>query len=174
MMAGARLSGHCHEFVAIRMFTHKLFGHALSMLLDLFPAVGPKRLLQAAAFALAAVFPSAVVQAQPALKTVRPVLSVELQNEIEAYRLCGRLNLPPDFERVKDSAAAATVALDKCSRQRFAVAGQFALDFPGTVRTKAFIDSVTTDLVQELSAWLEDVDARRVPPQPPTPPRAAR
>ena len=156
------------------MFTRELLGHALSMLLDLFTAVGPKHTLHAVLLAFTAMFPGAVALAQPASKPVRPILSIELQNEIEAYRLCGRLNLPADFQRVKDSAAAATVALDKCSRQRFAVAGQFALDFPGTTRTKAFIDGVTTDLVQELSAWLEDVDARRVPPQPPMPPRTGR
>lgn len=101
-------------------------------------------------------------------------VSVELQQQIEAFRLCGRLNLPPDFKRVKDSASAASVALDKCRKQRFAVAGQFALDYPGTVRTKSFIDSLTFDLVHELSGWLEDVDAKRVPPQMPKPERRNR
>lgn len=101
-------------------------------------------------------------------------MSVELQQEIEAYRLCGRLNLPPDFKRVKDAASAASVALDKCRKQRFAVAGQFALHYPGTLRTKDFIDSLTLDLLHELSAWLEDVDAKRVPPQMPRPERRTR
>lgn len=105
----------------------------------------------------------------------RPLpLSVELQQAIEAYRLCGRLNLPPDFKRVKDATSAASVALNRCSKQRFAVAGQFALDYPGTVRTKSFIDSLTLDLVHELSGWLEDVDAKRVPPQMPPPERHTR
>jgi len=101
-------------------------------------------------------------------------LSVELQQEIEAYRLCGRLNLPADFKRVKDAASAASVALDRCRKQRFAVAGQFALDYPGTMRTKSFIDGLTLDLVHELSGWLEDVDAKRVPPQMPRPERRNR
>jgi hypothetical protein len=156
------------------MFTRKLLGHAGSMLPESSAAAQTKRVGLVVLLLCSISFHGAAVHAQTTSKAARPVLSNDLQSEIEAYRLCGRLNLPPDFQRVKDAAAAATVALDKCSRQRFAVAGQFALDYPGTVRTKAFIDGVTTDLVQELSGWLEDVHARRVPPQPPMPPRTAR
>ena len=72
------------------------------------------------------------------------------------------------------AASAASVALEKCRKQRFAVAGQFALDYPGTIRTKAFIDSLTLDLLHELSAWLEDVDAKRVSPHMPMPERPSR
>ncbi|QHI97122.1 hypothetical protein GT347_03460 [Xylophilus rhododendri] len=94
------------------------------------------------------------------------VASPALAREIEAYRVCATLNLPADFRPVKDSASAAALALEKCRKQRFVVAGQFALDHPGTYRTKAFVDELSTHLMQELSTWLEDVNSHRLPPQP--------
>jgi hypothetical protein len=97
--------------------------------------------------------------------------SAELAREIDAYRMCAKLNLPSDFAAVKDSASAAALALEKCRNQRYAVAGQFALDYPGTVRTRAFVDGLAIQLVDELSAWLEDVHAERVSPHPPAPRR---
>ena len=93
--------------------------------------------------------------------------SSQLGKTVEAYRMCARLNLPPDFWRVRDSAAAAAVALENCQKQRFIVAGQFALDNPGTTQTRAFVDNLSSQLVAELSQWLEDVDARRISPHPP-------
>ncbi|MCZ2496759.1 hypothetical protein GN316_08325 [Xylophilus sp. Kf1] len=122
---------------------------------------------------LAATSPSFSAVTESAGQPPFPV-SAELRQEIEAYRLCARLNLPSDFNRVKDAASAATVALDRCRRHRFAVAGQFALDYPGTVRTKAFIDGLTLDLVNELAAWVDDVNARRVSPEIPRPERHTR
>ena len=113
--------------------------------------------------------------ATAAVPLVPQTASPELKREVEAYRLCTTISLPSDFKRVKDSAAAVAVALEKCKRQRLAVAGQFALDNPGTPRTKAFVDELSVRMVEDLSGWIEDVDASRTPPdQPPYPSKHLR
>jgi len=112
----------------------------------------------------------------PAAASAQPVppemaWSPALVREVQAWRICARLHLPPDFQDVRDSSAAVAVALEKCRRQRHVVAGRYALDYPGTFQTQAFVDGVQIQLMEELSTWLEDVHARRVSPHPPLPHR---
>ena len=83
----------------------------------------------------------------PVLSAGAAAPSVDLVDAIENYRMCITVSLSPDLMRSRDPAAATYVASQSCTRPRLVVAGQYALDNPGTRETRAFVDAVTTRLL---------------------------
>ena len=102
----------------------------------------------------------------PGLAVGGAASSVDLVDAIENYRMCILVSLSPDLMRSHDPAAATYVASQRCIRPRLVVAGQYALDHPGTREARVFVDAVTARLLNELTMWVENVQAGRVSPDP--------
>lgn len=92
--------------------------------------------------------------------------TASLDETVERYRLCIAMSLSPEMLKVKDAASATQVASQKCGGPRLELAGQFALDHPGTRQTQEYVDAVTTKLLADLSMWVENVQAGRESPNP--------
>ena len=102
----------------------------------------------------------------PVLAVGAAAPSVDLVDAIENYRMCITVSLSPDLMRSQDPAAATYVASQRCTKPRLVLAGQYALDNPGTRETRVFVDAVTARLLNELTMWVENVQAGRVSPDP--------
>jgi len=83
--------------------------------------------------------------------------SADLRAASETYRTCATLSLPDNFANVGNTRLAAETALDLCQKKRLALAGQFALDNPGTRKTGEYVDGVRQRLVTDLSTWMSDM-----------------
>lgn len=79
----------------------------------------------------------------------------------DAFQLCAQLHLPENFAKVVDAQLAAAAAIANCREEELTLAGQFALENPGTGGTREFLESqrrlVTTDLVE----WIRGVKRRQ-------------
>jgi len=84
---------------------------------------------------------------------------------IDAYQLCAQLNLPENFARAPDAQRAAAAAVDRCREEELVLAGQFALENPGTSQTQEFMQAQRRVAVTGLVAWM-----RNLRPQQPVPP----
>lgn len=83
--------------------------------------------------------------------------SAALRAANETYRTCATLSLPDNFSKVGNTRLAAETALDLCQKKRLAVAGQFALDNPGTRKTGEYVDGVRQRLAVDLATWMTDM-----------------
>lgn len=83
--------------------------------------------------------------------------SAALRAATETYRTCATLSLPDNFAKVGNTRLAAETALDLCNKKRLALAGQFALDNPGTRKTGEYVDGVRQRLAVDLSTWMTDM-----------------
>ncbi|WPB58815.1 hypothetical protein [Xylophilus sp. GOD-11R] len=83
--------------------------------------------------------------------------SEQLREAEEKYRTCAALSLPDNFSRIHEPRMAAERALDQCHKKRLALAGQFALDNPGTRRTGEYIEDVRVRLTGDLATWIADM-----------------
>ena len=83
--------------------------------------------------------------------------SAGLRDAVETYRTCATLALPDNFSAVDDPRRAAEAALDRCRKQRLALAGQFALENPGTRKTAEYVDGMRQRLVNDLATWVRDM-----------------
>ena len=75
----------------------------------------------------------------------------------DTYRTCATISLPDNFSKVVNTRLAAETALDLCQKKRLALAGQFALDNPGTRKTGEYVDGVRQRLATDLSTWISDM-----------------
>jgi len=92
------------------------------------------------------------------LSCAAPVQDSEgLRAAHESYRTCATLQLPDNFARVPSPKAAADAAVERCEKQRLALAGQFALDNPGTRATGAYIDTARQRVAADLANWMADM-----------------
>jgi hypothetical protein len=83
--------------------------------------------------------------------------SAALRAANETYRTCATLSLPDNFSKVGNPRLAAEAALDLCQKKRLAVAGQFALDNPGTRKTGEYVEGVRQRLAVDLATWMTDM-----------------
>ena len=86
---------------------------------------------------------------------------------IDAYQLCAQLNLPENFARAPDPQRAAAAAVDHCREEELVLAGQFALENPGTTQTQEFMRAQRRAAVTGLAAWMRNLR----PQQPAVPAR---
>lgn len=80
-----------------------------------------------------------------------------LRGAHEKYRTCATLSLPDNFANIANPRHAAERALDLCQKKRLALAGQFALDNPGTRKTADYVDGVRVRMVADLATWITDM-----------------
>ncbi|QHI96862.1 hypothetical protein GT347_01955 [Xylophilus rhododendri] len=80
-----------------------------------------------------------------------------LRAAAERYRVCAALSLPDNFSKVGNPRHAADKALTLCQKKRLALAGQYALDNPGTRSTGEYVDGVTERVARDLAGWITDM-----------------
>jgi hypothetical protein len=83
--------------------------------------------------------------------------SPDMRLATERYRTCATLSLPENFAKIGDPRDAAEKALDRCHKKRLALAGQYALDNPGTRRAGDYVDGVRLRLTGDLATWIGDM-----------------
>ena len=84
------------------------------------------------------------------------------------FQMCAALGLPENLKAIKDADAAAATAATKCRTERLALAGQFALDNPGSRQIGRFMEAQHQRVVDILSDWIE-ASAGGDAPHPSTP-----
>ena len=72
----------------------------------------------------------------------------------DSFQMCATLHLPEDFRRIRDPAGSARSAADACRREGLALAGQFALDNPGSRQVDVFFRLQHKRVVDSLSDWI--------------------
>ena len=86
----------------------------------------------------------------------------------DSYQMCATLHLPEDFRQIRDPEASAQAALRLCRLERLALAGQFALDNPGTRETDRYLKTQQKRIVATLGHWIT-ASTTGVAPHPMTP-----
>ena len=96
----------------------------------------------------------------------------------DSFQMCATLHLPEDFRRIRAPADSARSAADACRRECLALAGQFALDNPGSRQVDVFFRLQHKRVVDSLSDWIaasskavtpHPLSASGRPPAPPAP-----
>jgi hypothetical protein len=83
----------------------------------------------------------------------------------DSFQMCAALQLPEDFGRIRDPAGSARSAADACRREGLALAGQFALENPGSRQVEAFFKLQHKRVVDILGDWIS-ASTRGITPHP--------
>jgi hypothetical protein len=86
----------------------------------------------------------------------------------DSYQMCATLHLPEDFRQIRDPESSATAATGLCRVERLALAGQFALDNPGTQETARYLATQRKRVIATLGNWII-ASTTGSPPHPLTP-----
>ncbi|QHJ00053.1 hypothetical protein GT347_19940 [Xylophilus rhododendri] len=79
----------------------------------------------------------------------------------DAFQLCAQLNLPENFSKVVDAQLTAAAAIANCRDEELTLAGQFALENPGTGGTREFIENQRRLVIADLVDWIRGVKRRQ-------------
>ncbi len=83
---------------------------------------------------------------------------------LDAYQLCAQLHLPDNFGAIKDVQHTVAVAVDACQAERMTLAGQFALENPGTTQTLEFINNHRRRVMSNLADFVRSTGQRSPAP----------
>lgn len=101
---------------------------------------------------------------RPAL-AAPPLLDTSGQRiALDAYQLCAQLHLPDNFAAIKDVQRAVAIAVDACPTERMTLAGQFALENPGTTQTLEFINNHRRGVMSNLTDFVRSTGQRGAAP----------
>ena len=98
-----------------------------------------------------------VLAAQPLIDTSGQRIA------LDAYQMCAQLHLPDDFSIIQDVQHTVAVAVDACQAERMTLAGQFALENPGTTQTLEFINSHRRGVMAKLAEFVRSTRQRSPP-----------
>ncbi|MCZ2497324.1 hypothetical protein GN316_11180 [Xylophilus sp. Kf1] len=102
--------------------------------------------------------------------SAEPVVDIALQRALfDSYQMCATLQLPENFRQIRDPGASAATAARQCRVERLAVAGQFALDNPGTQETARYLATQQKRVALALGNWIL-ASPNGTAPHPLTPP----
>ena len=100
-----------------------------------------------------------------------PVMDTASQRALfDSYQMCASLHLPEDFRQIRDPEQSVNAAIRLCRVERLALAGQFALDNPGTTETDRYLKSRQKRIVATLGSWIT-ASSPAGAPHPLTPPK---
>lgn len=79
----------------------------------------------------------------------------------DAYHLCAQLHLPDNFATITDLHQVATDAANRCPEEALTLAGQFALENPGTNQTQEFLAGQKRLVATRLVEWIRGLRPQR-------------
>ncbi len=83
---------------------------------------------------------------------------------LDAYQLCAQLHLPENFGAIKDVQRTVEASVDACQTERMILAGQFALENPGTAQTLDFINGHRRGVMSNLADFVRSTGQRSPAP----------
>jgi len=105
----------------------------------------------------------------PGANAAEPLTDTASQRAFfDSYQMCATLHLPEDFRQIRDPESSAGAAMRLCRVERLALAGQFALDNPGTFETDRYLKTRQKRIVATLGDWIA-ASTTGSAPHPPVP-----